>query len=345
MTVQRAGRAFLALFAWAAGGRAVAAEPPPARALVLRVPTTECATSPSFTAFVEALQVELAGSGPRCCAVELRSGPPQPGAIALDVEPCDPDGADEIQLTVDEGRSASVSPVAEPGAGGARGRRVSLADVALDARPRALALAVAELVRGGPPVPAAPPPAPVGAPAPPVGAPAPVPWGESLTLDAVLRAQPSFDTLLGGGRLTFSVYRPRWGLALDADATAGSRKVDLGAVDVALVHAAASAGPRFAVGLAVIDVAATGGLGWAWVKGRATAPGVSADSGSGLVATVGLRAALEAPTSRRLRAHVAIEAGETLRRLTADVNGAATTGISGPYVVVGVGGALAVGAL
>jgi hypothetical protein len=341
MTARRAGFALVML--GSLGGWAAAAEPPAPRALVLRVQTTECATSPSFTAFVEALKVELAASGPRCCAVELRGGRPQPGAIALDVEPCDPGGADEVQVTVDEGRPEAVSPGTEPSGEGARGRRVSLADVPPDARPRALALAVAELVRGSPPgPPAPPPPPPVSV---PIAAPTFVPWGESVTLEAVLRAQPTLDTLLGGGRLTFSLYRHRWGLALDADATAGSRNVDLGSVDVRLVHAAISAGPRFAVGRAVIAPAATGGLGWAWVAGRASAPGVSADSGSGLVATVGVRVVLEAPTSRTVRAHVSIEGGETLRRLTANVNGTATTGISGPYVIVGVGLSLAMGAL
>jgi hypothetical protein len=345
MTARRAGLAFLmlgALVVEPTGGRAVAAEASPPRALVLRIPTTECATSPSFTAFVEALQVELAGSGPRCCAVELRGGPPQPGAIALDIEPCDPAAASEIQVTVDEGRPEPTSPASAGSEEGARARRVSLADVAPDARPRALALAVAELVRGGPPGPPAPPPAPVTA--PPVVATA-APWGQSVTLEAVLRAQPTLDTLLGGGRLTFSLTRNRWGVALDADATAGSRSVDVGAVDVRLVHAAASVGPRFAVGRAVIVPAATAGLGWAWVAGRASAPGVSAGSGSGLVATAGVRVALEAPTSRSLRAHVSIEAGETLRRLTADVNGTATTGVSGPYGIVGVGVSVAMGAL
>src|SRR4051794_29178572 len=67
------------------------------RAVVLRVPASECAATPGFAAFVEALQVELASTGPRCCAIETRGRPAQADAITLDIDPCDP-AAGEIEV-------------------------------------------------------------------------------------------------------------------------------------------------------------------------------------------------------------------------------------------------------
>jgi len=300
------------------------------RQVVLRVPASECAAAPAFAAFVEALQVELASTGPRCCAIETRGGPAQAGAITLDVDPCDPAAG---EIAVREVPSEAGVDVLGPEA-----RRISLADVRPEARARALALAVAELVRtpraGGAPVAMTPALSTVAA--APVTA-AGTPWGGSLAVEALLRAEPRLDTLLGGGRLAWLVFGERWVAGLDADVTVGTRSVQLGQVDVRMVHAAGSGGLRVPIGRAALDVTAVAGLGWAWVAGHATRPEVHADSGSGLVATVGLRSGLEAPMSRTVRARVSLEAGETVRRLTADVDGIPTSGISGPYVLVAVG--------
>ncbi len=299
------------------------------RAVVLRVPSSECAAAPAFAAFVEALQVELASTGPHCCAIETRDRPAQAGAITLDIDPCDP-AAGEIEVR--EVRSEAGVETPSPEA-----RRISLADVRPEARARALALAVAELVRnprtGAAPV--APPPArPTVAAAPPA---ARTPWGASLAAEALLRAEPRLDTLLGGGRLALFGFGERWVAGIDADVTLGNRSVDLGKLDARMVHLAGSGGLRVPMGRAALDLSAVAGLGWAWVAGHAARPEVQAESGSGLVATVGLRAGLEAPTSRSLRARVSLEGGQTLGHLTADVNRVPTSGISGPYVLVAVG--------
>src|SRR5206468_2362783 len=155
-----------------------------------------------FAAFVEALQVELASTGPHCCVIETRGRPLQAGALTLDLDPCDPAAA---EIAVREVRMEAGVETTAPGA-----RRISLADVRPEARARALALAVAELVRtprpGGPTVAPSAATATLAAPRATDGG----RWGQSLAAEALLRAEPRLDTLLGGGRLAFFSFGERW---------------------------------------------------------------------------------------------------------------------------------------
>ena len=63
-----------------------------------------------------------------------------------------------------------------------------------------------------------------------------------------------------------------------------------------------------------------------------------AGEGSGLVATAGLRAAVEGPTGHIIGLCGWLEAGLTVRRLEANVLGQPAGGIAGPYLLIAAGG-------
>src|SRR6476469_7258428 len=104
---------------------------------VIRVFPPACAVAPvSPDDFIDALRVELAGRQPHCCVV----GPGGDAAtdavkVTLSIEPCDP-ATQQVAVTVDVAAPPRTIQ-----------RQVSLADLPPEARPRALALAVAELIR------------------------------------------------------------------------------------------------------------------------------------------------------------------------------------------------------
>ena len=130
MIVRAAGLAglCLGLGLGLAASRARAAPPDAAR---IHVAAPGCAAP----LLVRSLQVELAAVGPDCCTVDESPAASPPGAIGLTIDPCDPE-ADQIAIAL-----------SDPARGGAIRRDLPLADVSPPARPRALALAVAELIR------------------------------------------------------------------------------------------------------------------------------------------------------------------------------------------------------
>jgi hypothetical protein len=320
--ISRPGR--LAVVAVLAGlspaARAQPSAPPP---LVVRAPTADCAAAPPFLAFVDSLRVELASSGPACCSIVAPDAAVAAPALTLTLTGCDP-GADRFTIEV-----------ADQGTGRTRSRPISFADVTPDARPRALALAVAELVRSTEAALSAETRAPAAALEPAVTpSPDSGPRGAAL---ADVRAYPGAHTVLWGGRVAMALDRARWRGELDLGAAGGSRQVSLGRVDVTLAAAGLAVGPRFRAGAWAFDLGAVGELGWARIDGEPGQGGVTAGSGSGLTAAFGARAGAEAPASRSLRFRLVVEAGGVARRLTGDVNDVEAAGISGPYVRLGVG--------
>jgi hypothetical protein len=242
--------------------------------------------------------------------------------VTLALEGCDP-AADDLGVEV-----ADLTRVTT------RSRRISLADVAPAARPRALALAVAELVRS---IEQAPSPAPPPA-APPAAHPsaAPLPFAPRVAALVELRAYRTHSLLWGGG-VGLAVDHGRWRAGLDLDAASGGRQVGLGTIDVTLASARLAFGPRFSAGVSALDLGLVGELGWARIDGQSGEPGVSAGSGSGLTVAVGARAGIEAPATRAVRVRVGIEAGGVARSLTGTENGASAAGISGAYLLVAAG--------
>jgi hypothetical protein len=316
--------------AGAAGDAARAADAPPP----IRVSVPACPAYPfAVEAFLGSLEVELAGQVPACCllappgtAAATRTGAPGP-LVTLAIEPC----------------AASATAVSvhlhDPARAMDADRRVGLGDIPGEARPRALALAVAEMVHA---LLATPPPAP---PAPPPPSPPPPEAGTATRLPGLfltgtleVESHPGNNMSLLGFAASAAAARGRWMAALDLQWMIADPLVDLGDVRTQLLAGALTAGPRFTLRRAIVDLGATGRFGWAWMSGHATGAGAVTSSGSAPVASAGARLGVFLPTSARVsHLRLMVEGGATLRGLEATVNGATAASLSGGYVLIGFG--------
>ncbi len=295
---------------------------------VIRVYPPECATAPvGFDEFVDSLRVELAGRQPHCCVV----GPGGDAAadavkVTLVIEPCDP-ATQQINVGVDVAAPPRTVQ-----------REVSLADLPPEARPRALALAVAELIRsaGGPAQPAEVPPV---RPAQPEATAAPLVLTGDVAGD--VRYFLSHPTAMIGARLGLALAWARLQVTLDVGAAATSSTQTTGDVsgDVSILLASASlfVGPRFVLGPAVASFGPAVSLGWASIKGRSDDPTVINGEGGRLVSTVGARVGFEGPVPHVVRLFGFLEGGGAVRGVNADVAGQPTIGASGAYGLFAVG--------
>jgi hypothetical protein len=291
---------------------------------LIRVFPPECAQAPvAVDDFVDALRVELAGRQPHCCVV----GPGGEGIVdavrvTLVIEPCEA-STQQVDVLVDV--TATRRAIT---------RQVALADLPPEARPRALALAVAELLRtaGEPAPPEAAPPAPPAPSGPPQR-----PLTLTGNVAGEMRIHVSRDTTLWGPRLGVMLSGGPWQLSLDAGVAAGRRQVDLGELSTLLASASLFAGPRFVLGPVITSVGPAGTLGWARIEGQSNMAGVVSGRGSGIVGTAGLRVAAEGPAGGALRLLAYLEGGMTIRRLDADVEGRPEAGVAGAYLLLAAG--------
>ena len=321
-----------------AGSPAGAAEPPP-----IRVSVPACSSTPfSVEAFLGSLAVELAGHVPACCLLD--QGPPPPAGdaapglrVTLSIDPCD-ETATSVDVRVHEGAHAADSQ-----------RRVGLADIPLEARPRALALAVAELVHSATASsPAVPPTTTAKAPAPASASltgvrdsggasPPRVPW---IFVSAMIELEdhPGANMILWGVRPSLALARGHWQGAFDVDVMAGDPSVSLGDVSTRLLAGTLAVGPRLSLGPLIVDVAACGRLGWGWMAGRTSDANAVASSGSALFASAAGRLGIFLPTAARV-SHVRalVEADAMVHGLEATVNGTTATGLTGGYLLFGLG--------
>jgi hypothetical protein len=283
----------------------------------VRFAAPACPIAPlSVPDFVDALRVELAGRDPGRGETLVR----------LAIEPCDPSTV-RVQVTVTDTGSERASA-----------REIDLADVAQPARPRALALAVAELVRTVQ-APATPPPAaPVVAqgaagPAPPL----PEPLLRVVAGDALYAAFPSRDTSLWGARLSLSVERAHWHAGVFGDFLAGAHSYDVGHVTLQSLGAGVFAGPRFGTGPLTISPGVVGALGWVHVDGNPGQAGVVGQSGDGLVAGLRARLLFSWALGRSLALRALVEGGWEVKGFDALVDGSRGAGLSGVSLVGGLG--------
>src|SRR6185312_7484307 len=211
------------LFPLAARG----AEPP------IGVAIADCPTAAvSPDAFLRSLRVELAGEGRACCTrvASLAEAAPAASPTRLAIDGC---GArpDLVQVSVQNQLT-----------GAALDRQVALGDVPPDARPRALALAVAELLRTA----AAPPPAPpVVAAAVPAVAPAGRPvdgWIPMLGLAA--RTHPTGGVTSWGFHAGLELARGPWQVAASGHVESADPSVALGKVDIVFLGGSLEVGWR-----------------------------------------------------------------------------------------------------
>jgi hypothetical protein len=286
----------------------------------------QCEAAPlSVDEFVDSLRVELAGRQPHCCVVGPGGDSPADAVrVTLTIEPCDA-ATEQVGITVD---------VTEPPR--TVDRQVSLADLPPEARPRALALAVAELIRSasGPAQPDAGTPPPDHPPVAP-----PPPRGLSVTggVAGEVRRHFSRDTTLWGPRLALSLSSARWQVTLDAGAATNRTEVSQGELSILVASATLFLGPRFVTGPVITSFGPAAALGWARIKGQTDMTGIVPASGSNLVSTLGLRAQAEGPASSVIRLFGYAEGGFTLLGLDAFVFGQPATGVSGPYLMLAAG--------
>jgi hypothetical protein len=314
----------------AAARPASAADPP------ISVAVRECPDAPlSIDAFLGSLRVELAAEGQPCCARTAESAaPPAAGAarnpVSVAVQPCGV-GPDLVVIQVRHARTGAVLD-----------RQVSVGDVSPDARPRALALAVAELIRAaGAVVP--PPPAPPPTPAPPSAAPEPSDLDGWLPNAAfVIRTHPSGNLTLWGFHGGVEYARAGWAGGVEAFIESGNPTVPLGSVDTTFAGGQLRFGRRFRLARVPFEVAVAGTLGRVRMDGVTSVPGATVSGGAALVSAAGVRVAYDFwPIPHdRARVRLVAEAGGVLSGLEATVNDRDAAGVTGFYAVAGLGFAL-----
>ena len=341
------GLAALPSLSTAAVAAAVARRP----AAVVVAPLA-CSTPPvSLPAFIDALRVELAGASIRCCdadAPHVAGAPAATMRVTLGFEVCQPSAG-----------HVSVSVADSLGGPGVR-RDIDLDDVAPEARPRALALVVAELVGAGPSTSTStstsrsPPPSPTPASAAPAAvavepaaATASTPGLPSLGAlqlgaDFALRFYPARDTTLPGARLWLSAALGSWAIEAAVDGAAGSHDYEPGEVTVRSLAAGLTLGPRWTLGEYVAGASLGADIGWTWIAGQSTNPGVVTGSGSGATGAVRARLGIERTVAPSVRVRALIDGGVMVSPVDATVDDVRAAGTSGLFVLgsVGVGYAL-----
>ena len=279
--------------------------------------------------FLDSLRVELAVTGIRCCMLAEPNGAVTsavPLRVKVETAPCGSD-RDTVQIAVQDDDSARVVH-----------RELSLADVVPTARPRTLALAVAELVRslGQQPPNEAPKTAvtaEVHAPAPPASPAS----RAAVHVEGEARVLPTRDTLMWGARARMGSPWRSLHVDFDLGVDQASRRVDLGTVQVRCATAGLAVGPRLASSIAILDLGVRAELGWAWIRGDTSLATVQAEAGSDLVASLGLRTAVEFPARSSFRASLALEGGGFVHGTKGEADGRSVVGMTGYYALVSVG--------
>ncbi|MBI5517566.1 MAG: hypothetical protein HY909_27595 [Deltaproteobacteria bacterium] len=290
-------------------------------------------------------------------AVDIAPAPEAPGTMAVvrvDAPSCRPD-LTEVQLTVDDLLThKSVR------------RTLSLEDLPTSARPRAVALAAAELLRASwaelglpdsPVAPSAVPPAvrramllrlapavrEVSGPSPP-RAEEPQRWRASGALEALVFPGQSGAVLGARASATRRLW-DRLPLVLRADlgGAYGLAFDRSGEIDVVLVSLGASLQLVTGSEALGLSLGPRVELGWAWVQGRLAevteggAPTVRALSGNSPVLLVGGAATLRSALSSRWSAVLELTVGQTVRGVRISSSGQQVSGLEGPSLSLGVG--------
>ena len=317
--------------------------PLPSATRAVEVSSPSCAASSfQIIPFLDCLRVELAGSKHACCTLADSSGGATATAslrVTIEVVPCVADGED-VQVSV---RDLSDGRELE--------RAVGLADVAPTARPRALALAVAELIRslGEAARDEVPPPAIVRAEAlPPAPTPTPTPTSPgvarpdrlSVHLEGETRLLPTRDTTMWGGRARFTTLWRRLHLDVDLGVDLASAHDDLGEVRFRSASLGLGVGPRFVSRAAILDLGLRAGLGWAWVSGQTSLADVRTQAGSDFVSNLGLRVSADVPAGMKVRPGIALEAGLVLHGMDGEASYRPVVGMTGYYALLALGLAL-----
>jgi hypothetical protein len=307
------------------------AQPAPAR---VRLVLPACETAFDGAELVRVLRIELGADGVR----EVIVGEAQ-GALAtikLDATPCSAE-AREVTVAIDDAATGKSVK-----------RALAVTDTDAASRPRALGLAIAELLRASwselemPDQPKTPVPEEVlravrlRARPREAAPPAPPP---SVLLGATLEARlfPAYQSVVLGPRLSASILvggplRAR----IDAAVAAGQAHDPLGTIDLTLATGGLGlllAGGSEAVQLEIGPMLSAGG---GWASGNPN-PGNTGGSASAFVMTLQGLASAAVRLGPGWRGVVAVDAGGTLQRLDAESAGHAAAGFGGVVLGVGLG--------
>jgi hypothetical protein len=282
----------------------------------VRVVAPACPISPvSVPDFVDSLRVELAS----------RAHDRHEALVTLEIAPCDT-ATTTVQVSVQDFESRH-----------GLAREIGLADVAPTARPRALALAVAELVRAAAPPPAPPPPVAAPASPPPPAAPPEPPASVTISGDAIASLFPGLDSNLYGARFGASLERAHLHMGLYFEDAQGDRHFADGTVDLKSRGAGVVVGPRWGLGRFTVSPGLVGTIAWANIDGHARAANVIARSGETVIMGARARFLLAWSFGATVTARLLLEGGWQVRGFEATVDGLPSAGMAGPSIVAGLG--------
>ncbi len=307
---------------------AAAQEPVPSAAQMVEVAPPLCKEEAfALVPFLDALRVELAGRGLACCTLveaDKTAISPQTLRVSVELVTCAPDAALMRIGVVDAWRTRASE------------REISLNDVAATARPRALALATAELIRSFAQRPAQEMPAiPPQTASPPPSKPAESSMASRMSLHAEgqVRVLPTRSTTLWGGRLRLSLPGRKLYAQVDLGGDYASAQTELGRVSLRGVSLGLGAGLRLANRLVIFDLGPRFELEQTWIDGETKAADVRTGSGTGVFSCLGLRASLEVSSGNRLRPGLALEGGGVLHGVRGESDGRTVVGITGYYLI------------
>jgi hypothetical protein len=301
-------------------------------------------------AFLDILRTELRVDGVDRVVV----APAAPGEspvlaeIALRAEPCDSTVKEVVVTIEDRATSKRVE------------RRVLVGDTAEPARPRALALAVAELLRAtwlelampAAPPPQAPVPEPVRAaafrrsaasrPLPPAGGPLPPPLARDREVSVVVagREFPGANAAFVGGHAAGAspFLSPALSLRIDLGALFGTARDPLGDVNLGMATVGAAlllSSPGEATVAVAVGPRLEIGVGWA--SGNPLAQVTSSYAGSGFVSAASLLGTSSFRLTDRWRLAVELEAGASIVPIEALADARRVSGTQGGMLGLAIG--------
>ncbi len=306
-----------------------------------------CAPGPfDGDAFVRLLTIELRAEGVTrvdvVAAGTTGGKDPALARVTLAASPCS-ENATQVDVTVDD--AATNKTVL---------RTMALGDVAAGARPRALALAVAELVRASwaeLALPSAPPPPPLvparvqriarlHAAPPPTPEPSlvrPPPFALGAALAA--RFFPTYATATLGPRVALwaplgsSPLRVR----IDANALFGTAYDPLGSLPLGLVSGGGALLLGHRSGPLDVEIGPHLEVGYGWVTGHTSTPGVTTSSGGSAIVDLSAALDLRFELGAGFLASLDVDAGSVLESLDALADGRRAAGFGGPVAGVALG--------
>ena len=318
----------------ATGGMATAQEPSPAGAQDVLVQATTCGELPwSVNAWLELLRVELASDG-----IGVRSAgssPPSESAVVA-VEPASCDQAAKTAALTFVSGNVRLS------------RRLDLADVEPIARPRVVAIALADLIRSGIAAQApTPPAAPTEPPhtdlhiqreaTPPKKPPAPAPSLALLAAGETKRFARSNNGLFGARAGAQLQPLREAALLIDAGALVGSARDPLGSISetvatlgVSLLGTGRTHAVSFGVGPRV-----EAGLGW--FRGHADGPQAGASSATSPLVLFAVSATASFPIQAPLSGFMSLDAGTSIYGFSARADQRVVSDLGGPMLSVRIG--------